>query len=125
MKLNELKVTWRTMYEDDKQFPSDIIFLKDISTMKLPPAQHSIHPVPPSNDKRVYDTKTHALYDIEKEVAISNIKHALYKKYQVFVAALKKNMTYQQCQLFSEHTKMLTASFAAAHPQDVPTTIQL
>ena len=41
------------------------------------------------------------------------------------MAVLKKNMTYQRCQLFTKHTKMMTASFAAAHQQVIPTTIQL
>ena len=34
-------------------------------------------------------------------------------------------MTYQRCQLFTKHNKIMTASFAAAHTQIVPTVIQL
>ena len=41
------------------------------------------------------------------------------------MTALKKNMTFRQCQLFTEHTKLMTASFAASHPQVVPPSIQL
>ena len=141
MKLIQLRLAWKIMYGVEENFPSDVILFKDISKIKLvPPAQRMKTPtqrLPPTlhlnqqantrhqDNRGVYDTKSHGLYNKSKEDVITEIQHALYKRYQQFVATLKKYMTYQLCHLYSDHTKLMTASFDTAHPQVVSSTLQL
>ena len=117
------------MYGIEEHFPSDMILFKDISIIKLPPAQH----IKISNQEQtqhyeqmgVYDQKTHDLFNKSREDVITTIQHEFYKRDQQFMATLKKYMTYQRCHLSSHYTKMMTASFAASHPRVVPATLQL
>ena len=120
------------MYDNDEKFPCDVILFKDILKVILPPApHHKIHSTTPSTKQRenikAYDTDIHGPYNKAREVVITKIQQTMYKNDCLFVAALKKNIKHQRYQLvLSNHTKLITTSFAAAHPQEVvPSTLQL
>ena len=98
LKLNQLRLAWKTMYGDDEKFPSDVIIFKDILKVILPPApHHKIHLITPSTTQRenikAYDTEIHGLYNKQRETVITKIQQTMYKNDCRFVAALKKNMT--------------------------------
>ena len=44
LKLNHLRIAWKTMDGVEEHFPSDVILFKDMSKIKLPLAQHTKEP---------------------------------------------------------------------------------
>ena len=104
----EVKLAWKSSY--GTVFPSDIMYLKDTSTVILPPAPHE----KPLNDSRnnpeiieqyntynkdthnVYNVNTHAVYNTTTDLVISKSDHTLLERDQSFVSNSKESISHRK-----------------------------
>ena len=56
---------------------------------------------------------------------MSKSDYTFWNRNNEFVETMKHGMTRKRCHFYSEYKTLLIASFAAAHPQVVPNTIEL
>ena len=117
IKLTQLKLAWWTqMY--GKKVPRWCKFFEDVLIVKLPPTPH--HQVTTTDMNTVVETSKFLPYNTPAHMEISKRDYTFWKRNNEYRETLTHGITRKQCYFYRDHTKLLIASFAAAHPSLIP-----